>query len=179
MAELIHLTLNGIKERLKSINSIQIQREQGFTLPITFDLNVPASEKDIVELESSLNITLPIDYKRFLEEHDGAHIFKNIYGGGFQFYSVNEIQTLKKPTYLKSNWIVIGYSETMYLIIDNSRVREGNPNYLLLLDGIFPEDIIDLKSNFEIWFDRYIVAQGSYFWNWYNVDASNYYKKEK
>lgn len=60
------------------------------------------------------------------------------------------------------------------LIIDRERLKEGDPNYLYLLEDGLEYKPLDL--NFEIFLDRYVMCHGQPFWEWRYYTAENYYR---
>ena len=67
------------------VESNKIFEEQ--SLDLHFFLQEGANEEAIIECESELGIALPLDYKKFLLEHDGAQLFFSRIGTASQFNS--------------------------------------------------------------------------------------------
>ncbi|WP_232510151.1 hypothetical protein [Paenibacillus crassostreae] len=64
-------------------------------------------------------------------------------------------------------YLKIGYFYQDNIVIDLKKYKEGQKNYLLIkghIDHFY--EARELNMNFELWFDRFIVSQGSKFWTW-------------
>ncbi|WP_336770864.1 SMI1/KNR4 family protein [Bacillus bombysepticus] len=174
-------SLNSLKQRLsKANNKLNLQNEQGNTSIVTCSFNSPVEQSEIESFENNNNWTLPIDYKFFLQQHNGARIFEMLLegniniGGGIRIFSLNEIEITHNNLQLPKDVYPIAHVHENYLVVDNSKVISNIPDYLLLGDDIL--DLHPLHSNFEIFLDRYIVSQGSSFWRWNTYTAAEYYK---
>ncbi len=59
------------------------------------------------------------------------------------------------------------------LFVNSQNQNARDPNYLWFRGFIEYEP---MKLNFEIFLDRYILSQGSSFWEWNIYTAENYYR---
>ncbi|MBV7509621.1 SMI1/KNR4 family protein [Bacillus sp. sid0103] len=178
-------TLNGLKKRLDKDHTIYIQQTQGLTYEVTCEFNPPASIDEIKMLEERLGWSLPQDYKEFLLRHNGANLlFQPGIGEGIELYSIEQILEMREShqemEVFEKDFYSIGTCRDGMILI-NAELCKPNPNrdsnYLnWLMDCSSEEDIIDLKTNFEIWLDRIIAAQGDDYWNWSIISAENHYK---
>lgn len=142
--------------------------------------NTPAEEDDIALFERQLGHRLPKDYRSFLLEYNGAHIYQMILdygvngGGGLQVFSVQELKENMNYMDVYRGFLPIGNMYDHYLAISLEAVENQNPNYLFRLDNDDGPQALNL--NFHLFFDRFVVSQGAAFWEWpiYNA-ASRYY----
>ncbi|MCZ1180102.1 SMI1/KNR4 family protein [Alkalihalobacillus clausii] len=136
---------------------------------------VPAS--DLSQFEKDQGIKLPSDFKEFLSLHNGARIYESMVfgepvGGGLELFTLDQIKEAQK--YLDTKDIPIAFLlEECHLIINKKKVKERNPNYLYILEDV--GEPRPLNSSFEMFLERYILSQGSVFWNW-NRSAEMYYR---
>jgi len=183
--ELLHKTLNGLKKRLEKDNTIYIQHTEGLVYEVTCDFNAPASEKSIKQFENQTGWTLPQDYKEYLLQHNGANLlYIPRYGDGIELFSIEYtlelFESWQQYEMFERNLFAIGTCRDGYLLIDADLCkptpsREGNYMHWYT-DGGSEEDVKSLYTNFEIWLDRIIAAQGDDYWNWSIFSADNYYK---
>lgn len=86
------MTLDTFKKRLSN-DCLEVQREEGYLKKEKFYFNVPASPNDLKKLPQNT----PQEIIDFLKEHNGASLFVDPeYGGGFQFFSTEEIIDYKQ-----------------------------------------------------------------------------------
>ena len=159
----IKLAIDGLLSRLDREQSLLIQREEGYVERVEVVFNSPATEKEIKKLP----FNLPADYKEFLLMHNGGRLFHHKkYGEGIELFTVKEI--LKHRAYygedFPENWFPIASAnDGCYLLITNEMVDNG---YLFWFDGISFKGDMYIGMNFEDWFEKIIIAQGSIFWDW-------------
>lgn len=164
MKYIIDHTINSLKQRLQENNGlIRIQCTEAYRTCKFFH---PKTENEIALFENELGYKLPGDYSRFLQITNGCRFFEHSeYGGESYLYSLNEIYGL---TYEEPNdgFLKIGYFYQDNIVIDLKAFHAGNQNYLLV-KGEFDQfdKARKLNMNFEIWLDRFIMSQGSLFWN--------------
>jgi hypothetical protein len=169
MGAKVEKTLLALKGRIAK-NQTFIQQEGGESFEVDFVWNEPASEAEILSLIETTGWMIPKDYQEFLLLHNGASLFKAEMSA-MKLHSIKELLTyfeeyeeFYKYAYPKS-WYMIGtyhgYGE--YLFIDSERVKQGNRDYLVIVEE---GDIQRIPLNFEEWLDRFIVCQGEHFWSW-------------
>lgn len=179
----VHKTVNGLKSLLDEKGAIKLFCSEGDIMEflVTFSQD-KATLNDIQSFEAKHQLTLPQDYQKFMTLHNGAKIFEilsdgeNI-GGGLQLFSLEEIEEeLKYEDLFEGiNGIPIGYLlEECHLMIDKDKVNQGDPNYLYIFESGLEYNPLNL--NFEIFLDRYILANGEPFWDWRYYTAENYYR---
>ncbi|MCY8025305.1 SMI1/KNR4 family protein [Bacillus sonorensis] len=173
-------TVNSLKSLLDHNGTIKLFGSEGYITEFQVTFSNYGARDEIQSFELIHSISFPKDYKKFLEQHNGARIFdiisdgENI-GGGLHLFSLEEIEEELEYVELFEgiNGIPIGHLlEECHLIIDKDRLKQGDPNYLYLF-----EDGLDYKSlnlNFEIFLDRYIMCQGEAFLEWSYRTAENY-----
>lgn len=152
----------------------------GRLISATSSVNHPIEEENVQQLEESIGYRLPGDYRIFLMKFNGAKIFQELLdgeniGGGIELFSIQEIVENLEYMDSKIQFLQIGYVEQRYLTISLEAMEKKNLNYLYLQENI--EGPRPLHLNVEIFLDRYIVSQGSVFWDWPIYTAENYYYK--
>lgn len=183
LTNFVHKTVNGLKSLLDEKGAIKLFCSEGDTMEclVTFSPD-KATLNEIQNFEAKHQITLPEDYQKFITLHNGAKIFEilsdgeNI-GGGLRLFSLEEIEEeLKYEDLFEGiNGIPIGYLlEECHLMIDKDKINQGDPNYLYIFESGLEYNPLNL--NFEIFLDRYILANGEPFWDWRYYTAENYYR---
>lgn len=177
MEYIVDKTINSIRKRLLENGQIQLQMSEGYITEGTCKFYDPVDEKELNDFIKELGYQLPEDYKRFLQITNGCRLFDHpIYGGESYLYGLIEIpqQTYEEPN---EGYLKIGCIYQDNIVIDLKAYSEGNLNYLLVKDHIEPfHDSRKLNMNFELWLDRFVVSQGSKFWDWPIYTAENYYR---
>jgi len=173
----IDKTIRSLKKRLVENNNILLlQLEEGYITETTCTFNEPISEEDLGSFEKQLGYKLPPDYKEFLRITNGCRLFDHPKFGGENY--LYALQDIKNITYEEPNegFLKVGnfYEEDIY--IDLKLFNSGEKNYLFVKYNIdqFHEGRA-LRSNFELWFDRFVISQGTKFWNYSVSTAENYY----
>ncbi|MGE6489912.1 SMI1/KNR4 family protein [Paenisporosarcina sp. NPDC076898] len=145
---------------------------------VTSSINKPNEEKNVLQFEEKIGYRLPDDYRLFLVKFNGVKIFQELLdgrniGGGLELFSIQEI--VQNLEYMDPNnkLLPIGKVEQQFLTISLEAIEKKNPNYLFLLDHI--DGPRSLHLNVELFLDRFIVSQGSVFWEWPIYTAVNYY----
>jgi len=152
-----------------------VQRD-GRIISATSSINQPIEEENVLQFEDSIGCRLPEDYRLFLMNFNGAKIFQELLdgeniGGGLELFSIQEIVENLEYMDTRKQFLPIGYVDQQYLSITLEAIEKKNPNYLFLLgntDGPRP-----LQLNVEMFLDRFIVSQGSAFWDWPIYTAKN------
>ncbi|MGE7762302.1 SMI1/KNR4 family protein [Peribacillus simplex] len=180
MSHFVQNTLSGFKELLNNNDQMKIISYEGEVREITCSFNSETGTAEIEKFENENSIKLPEDYKAFLTLHNGARIYESIgedgdkLGDGLEVFSLDEIKEHQEIDYLNENGIPIAHLlNDCYLILDTEKLKDGDPNYLNILE--FTE-LSSLNLNFEIFLDRYIISQGEAFWSWPIYTAENYYR---
>lgn len=155
-------TLNALKQRINQDGLLIVQREEGYVGKMQIILNPPATDLDLQRLPFSL----PEDYEEFLRLHHGGLLFDEPDGGGgLSLLTVDEI--LEDMLYYEypEGWFPIAYGyDGCHLLITNQSSLGG---YLYWFDsGSSFEDDQFLGMTFEQWLEKFIIAQGSKFWEW-------------
>lgn len=176
--ELIGRSIEALQERLRKGNGlIELQLEEGYITQAKCRFYGPIDQEEIENTEQHLGLQLPEDYRKFLTITNGCSLFDDPeYGGEAQIYTLQEAMRYTfgegSEGYLKVAWI---YQDE--IMINLKAYNDGLPNYLYVKDHIeHYVDAIPLNVNFELWLDRFIVSQGSKFWNWSKYTAENVYK---
>lgn len=167
-------TLDALKSQLTN-NKLKVISHQGEIQTVGFKFNTALSEEAIQTVALKKKWYFPEDYFAFLLEHNGANLFElylgdmNI-GGGLKLYSLEEAQKVQRNLAMNNDYYPIGYVHEEHLMIRNS--QKNNKNYLYF--GHLEKRPTNM--NFELFIDRFIVSNGSNFWEWPRLDAENYYK---
>lgn len=180
MSYFVQNTLTGLKNLLNKNDQMKTILHEGEVQNVSCSFNAPVQTAEIKKFENKNNIKLPKDYKAFLTLHNGARIYDLIdddgtnIGGGLHLFSLNKIIETQENEYISDHGIPIArLLEDCLLILDKEKLKDGDPNYLNILEFT---DIQILKLNFEIFLDRYIISQGVGFWSWPIYTADNYYR---
>jgi len=175
---IINKTITSLKKRLEESNNIiKIQNEEGFVTDATFTFNEPLTDKEINQFMQKLGYELPDDYRAFLKICNGCSLFDHpVYGGESYLYKLEDILSLtyEDPS---EGYLKLGYFYQDNIVIDLKKYKDGQSNYLLVkghIDHFY--EAREINMNFELWFDRFIMCQGSKFWNWSLYTADNYYR---
>ena len=155
-------TLNVLKQRVDKNGLLIVQRVDGYIGQRQIILNAPATDAAIKKLPFSL----PKDYEEFLRLHHGGQLFHEPDGGGgLSLYTVDEI--LEDMSYYEypKGWFPIAYGyDGCHLLITNQSIQGG---YLYWFENSTTfEDDQFLGMTFEEWFEKFIICQGSRFWEW-------------
>ncbi|MDQ0860911.1 SMI1/KNR4 family protein [Bacillus sp. V2I10] len=168
MSHFVKNTLTGLKELLNDKGQLKISYE-GQVYDVACSFNSPTNLKEVEIFEKENNIKLPEDYKAFLTLHNGARIYQFIdedgqkIGGGLKIFSLDEIKELQEIEMYNELGIPIAHLlEDCYLYLDIDKLKNGNPNYLNILEFV---DLSPLNLNFETFLDRYIISKGEIFWS--------------
>lgn len=171
---LLEETLGALESRLEKNPVFHIHREEGYTFDAVFEFFKGATEKEIIELETALNVPLPADYKEFLLRHNGAQLFIDTTGYGgctFELLSISEVIEYCSYMDYPEGWFGIAYGfDGGILVVNTNEIKNNkrNSNYLYWLDCC-PVELADkLNVNFEEFLDRFIVCQGTDYWKWYS-----------
>ncbi len=174
---IISKTFFSLKKRLETNNNVLIlQLEEGYISEATCTFYDPISEEELVDFSNQIGYRLPDDYVAFLRLSNGCRLFDHpFYGGENYLYGLREIfqNTYEEPS---DGYLKIGYFYQENIFIDLKRYDTGEKNYLFVKEHIeqFTQSRA-LQMNFEIWFDRFVICQGTKFWNHAIFTADNYY----
>lgn len=177
---LVTRTLSSLRKRLNDNgNIIQVQNEQGHLFYANCTFRPPVSDIDLSYFENESGFILPADYKEFLKITNGCRLFDDIqFGGEIELYSLEQI--------IESNFEHQGYDEYegcydiayIYqdnIVINSKLVSQNRGNYLFWKDHIDQfKEARPLNMNFELWFDRFVVSQGTKFW-WWSIHTAEWY----
>lgn len=171
VSNLLDLTLDGLKKRLRKSSLNVIQRTQGYTLNTSCSFSKPASKREIDEFQKETGLILPNSLKLFLSIHNGAELFKDEeekVEPSWYVLGLDEIEDYLERYPAPSHIYVIAKYDQTLICVNAKRVKEGREDYLLdrsVYDSAEYEGE-PINLNFEIWFDRLITAQGAFFWSW-------------
>lgn len=177
----LFLTLTSLKERLINTPIIKGQRELGYLFECSFVFHNACTEERINEFTEETAFEIPQGYREFLLIHDGAILFQDESGQSnpsWIIFGIDDIiDYLNIHPVPKHLYPIAKYDQTV-VFVNGDRVSEGREDYLFdrsIYDSIDCEGV-DIKLNFELWFERLIVSQGSHFWFWNQLNATNYLK---
>lgn len=176
----VHLTIQSLKQRLDEDYKLTVQGEEGLLSECEFIFNPSVNENELNDFIKSVRYDIPIDYIEFLKQNNGCRLFyESDTGEGWNFLSLKDISEYikERPEFYKDRWIPIATSQDGILIIDLTLINTNDGYLLWSTEGREkPEDSDNLKVNFELFFDRLIIANGTNFWDWAIYTASNYYE---
>lgn len=178
----ISKSLRGLKEILDDNNQMKILGREGTVLDVKCTFNEPSNIEELKQFEDSTGLILAEDYHDFLLIHNGAILFDvllngsiNI-GGGLYLFSIEEIKSAKgRSAFELNHYPIASLLEGHHLVVDIEKIKNKDNNYLSIINPFFNEFTI-LNLNFELFFDRYLLSQGSSFWDWSVYTAKNYYR---
>ena len=177
--DLVHTSLNFLKDRLSKNNGLmEIYTGNGEYEEVKCTFREPVTIEQINEIESKSGWTFPEDYKEFLLITNGCKLFDHpCYGGENELYRLEDlIECNYEDPFEDCFSIAYVYAEN--IVINSERFRSGDPNYLFVKGKIDHfHEAEPLNMNFEMWLDRFIICQGSKFWNWNFWNAKRYYKE--
>jgi hypothetical protein len=165
---LVHKTIASLQQRLQDNgNLLRLQLSEGYITDAICRFNPPALKEDLDHFMTELGYQLPEDYYEFLLIANGCRLFDHPEYGGenylYRWQDINEF-TYEEPS---EGYLKIGYFYQDNLVIDLKLSQAGNKDYLLIKGHIDQfEESKSLKMNFEVWLDRFVVSQGSKFWEW-------------
>lgn len=161
--EAVQRVLDKNNERLLILND-------GVIIRSTSNVNPPAKEAVIAKFEQQIGYRLPKDYRSFLLEYDGAHIYQFITdlgsngGGGLEMFSVQEMKGNLDYMKVVPHFLPIGSADQQYLAISLEAIEKQDPNYLFLLTHFDGPQALNL--NLHLFLERFVIAQGVQFWEW-------------
>jgi len=162
----LQLTLSTLKTRLNEQNEIVIQKEHGYQAVAEFAFHSPVSMEQVTDFKQQTGWILPLDYLEFLQIHNGLIINEKKFGDQNWLLSIEEIMN-EYQDYMPEHWYPIFCVEGNYLLIDSELAQSGEDGYLFWFKaGETIEDAQNLPYNFATWFDRFIISQCSWFWEW-------------
>ncbi len=171
MESTINEILSGLKKRLNN-GKLLIQSTDGYCYEAECAFNEPATIKKLEQLQNKTPFILPEDYRYFLSLHNGVTLFKGVFEGQIELYRVEDIPTYYKTFYeafysyleddLKDSYPIGYYTDLGMVMINNSRVKNGEKDYL----WVTSLDPIIFPYNFQTWLDRTVMAQGNHYWTW-------------
>ncbi|MFC7782905.1 SMI1/KNR4 family protein [Rossellomorea sp. GCM10028870] len=176
---ILNKTLHALKKRLDEKGNMEIVAEQGNIHTVHCSFNPPIESGDLKAFQEERKWMFPEDFQQFLSQHNGAKMYEMLLGsinigGGLQIYSIEEIKEINDALKSLYDYIPIGYVLENNLLISRTAIERDDPDYLYIAGtSLKPEP---LHSNLEIFLDRFVVSQGSNFWEWPNYTAKNYYK---
>jgi hypothetical protein len=167
-------SLEALNKRLNEESMLLIQKLEGLTREVSFYFSDPLSEEEINRFCAEYQVSFPDDYKEFMLMSNGADLFyDDAYGSGVSVLSleniVNVIKEDEPPNHLLP---IVSITDWGFLFVDCERWNRGEKDYLVWREfGYSFDEVININSNFGLWFDRIIVAQGAVFWDWHTYRA--------
>lgn len=171
--DIIGQTLTSLKKRFEPSDHLQIQVESGYIYDAKCVFYDPVLDQEFEQFMQKVNFRLPEDYIRFLKNTNGCRLFDDAqYGGEAVLYGLQELFR----TYEEANtgYLKIACIYQDHIFIDLKSSMKGAPNYIMIGEN---QEYRPLNMNFELWFDRLVVAQGSKFWEWTWDSAEHYYRR--
>lgn len=176
MNQIVFKTLESLKELIEKSPAMYFQRGLGHLKPCSFSFYKPNSEETIIKFVEETGLHIPESYKDFLMLNDGAILFNDISeyaNGAWDIFGLEDILDFIDKKVAPDNLYVIAKYDSILIYIDSSRVKAGREDYIFVGSEYVP-DAEDIVMNFELWFERLIVSQGSFFWEWNILNSLNY-----
>ncbi|WP_051236929.1 SMI1/KNR4 family protein [Paenibacillus pinihumi] len=139
--------------------------------PLVCSWNESITESEIHIFTDKNNWCFPDDYKRFLQQHNGAVLFKQpYYGGGTELLSLDKITAIAGTLeQLPQHCYPIAWTDHRIgaICVDSVKYQQRDQSYLFFLDAMDQmEDAIPIALTFTEWLERLTICQGQEFWNW-------------
>ncbi|NOU75539.1 hypothetical protein GC098_29890 [Paenibacillus sp. LMG 31458] len=176
MNQMVYKTLESLKARIEKSPTMYFQRGSGHLMPCSFSFYKPTSEENILTFFEETGFHIPESYKDFLMLNDGAILFNDISeyaNGAWAIFGLEDILDYIEQKEASDNLYVIAKYDSTLIYIDSSRVKAGREDYIFVGSAYVP-DAEDIVLNFELWFERLVVSQGSFFWDWNTLNSLNY-----
>lgn len=176
MNQMVYKTLMSLKEHIEKSPTMYFQRGSGHLQPCSFSFYKPTLETHIMNFVKETGYYLPESYKDFLMVNDGAILFNDISeyaNGAWNIFGLEDIMDYMDKKETPEDLYVIAKYDSILIYIDSSRVKKGREDYIFVGSTNVP-DAEDIILNFELWFERLVVSQGSFFWDWNILNALNY-----
>lgn len=163
LVKLNEIVANRQEFQLKKLDS------EGNEINVVFRMNLAADQNQIKTLNDSIENRLPIQYKAFLTQYNGARMYDYEGLDGFQFLSCDELisaNSFAKATF-EEDWdnnllIFAKYiGESNYLAFDTSSKEER------VIDCYFeemPSDWSIIASNFDEFLQLLLESDGGKYW---------------
>jgi hypothetical protein len=145
----------------------------------SFEWFTPASRGQINEIEKQLSLSLPQDYRKFLNEiSNGAVLFYDKKYGqwGVRLFGTTELvekqAKWKKslPVTWASNLFAYGelFGEANALVFDLKRPTKDSMSYMVLETNAHDkfDDWVSMSRSFHEWLEHLVIAQGHKYWLW-------------
>jgi hypothetical protein len=179
-------TIKKLRKQLNDDSCMFCLTELSNGLVLKCEFKTPASERECEDFVSNTGLVLPPDFKDFLTLSNGGRLFGlPEWGGGIIIYSLIEVATAHAQLegFLPVGVYPIGDDNgEEYLLIDTRVTNFGDreSNYLFWTSALkLSNPTMNLQSNFEIWLERLVLAQGNKFWDWNVYSATTYYQTHK
>jgi hypothetical protein len=155
--------IDYLKDRLHQ-NKLLVQREDGYVEEEIFRFYSPASKTDLAKLPDYTPKELII----FLKQHNGAELFVHPEdGGGTHLFSVDEILEYRETWECPDLFLPIGTGLDGTWIVCQC-VKNSDVNSVWIGEFLNYEDEFEkLPMDYSLWLERFIIAQGSSFWEWF------------
>ena len=156
----------------------EVIHEGGYVWKPYFKFSPPATEDSLNEVEKKLGLPLPVVYRQFLHQHDGALLYyDNEYGQwGFLLYGTENlvIKNLQWKKRYDTDWrpTFFAFAESMgdadLLLFDLGQpINDGQD--CIVIDGDSGYRVHNWTAaapSFSKWIDWLVVAQGAKYWRW-------------
>lgn len=166
-------SIQSLKSRLSTNDTIITQSESGFVCESGFQWNPPISDNELQNILKDNDLILPNSYIEFIKITNGAMLFEEMQYGqwGCDIFSLQRMidmtkeyremgYELKSSQYVFAAWL----GDSDVLIFDLEKL---NDKYIIDCSDCEPaEYYTPLKWGFDKWLDYLIVAQGTKFWRW-------------
>ncbi|KNH21011.1 SMI1/KNR4 family protein [Priestia sp. YIM B13446] len=162
---MIEKIINSLRKRLwENNNVIEVCKNEGEVYRTTCAFFDGVSKNQLNVFEEEMHVSLPEDYKQFLQLTNGCNLFidadKKIAGNLYSLEDVRETAYKSQSLYM-----TIGSVGEEEIIIDSKKSAHSAYIIVKKRKASF-QDAHVLHMNFQKWLDCFIVSQGNCFWHW-------------
>ncbi|MFA9560672.1 SMI1/KNR4 family protein [Evansella sp. AB-rgal1] len=158
------ITIENLKNRLQH-NKLLVQREDGYLEEELFTFHSPASAEELKKLPDYI----PEELLSFFKKQNGAYLYESPHGGGgTQLFSISESLEYKDIWECPNHFFPIGCGLDGLWIV--CQCIEGTKENVMWIGEFLnfedEEQFGKLNIDYSTWLERFVIAQGSSFWEW-------------
>lgn len=170
--------ISALRQTLDNELSVEVIHEGGYRWRAYFSFGEPALPEGLAVVERQLGTPLPLAYRRFLAQYDGALLYHDEAFGqwGFQLYGTASLYEAnarwrqRYPEHWRSSLVAIAesYGDGDVIVLDTTQPVEDSRDCRVIdgESGYLPPQWEVAAPSFEDWLDRLVVAQGAKYWRW-------------
>jgi hypothetical protein len=169
MLSLVKNTINGLKKKLEMSNEyLYLQDREGNVERYVCKFAQPVGDDEIERFIASTGQKIPLDYLDFLRVTNGCSLFNHeIYGGESNLFPIDQVEYLYTKVNRSRGYLEIAYISDETIMIDCNAYSMGEKNYMFVGNSTSSfEGFNGLGCDFGTWLYRFIITNGSKYWNW-------------